>query len=78
MRIIVGLLWVLNTAQLILVVQSIFGYTIMWKGNMAELNIVSQYVYIKDSWNDWFTDALEYSQFEVSELWYHSVVFRTN
>lgn len=68
MRLIVGLLWVLNTAQLILVVQSIFDYTIMWKGNMAEINIVSPYVYIKNSSNDWFTDASEHRQFEVSEL----------
>lgn len=46
MRLIVGLLWVLDTTQLILVVQSIFDYTIMWKGNIAEVNIVSPYVYI--------------------------------
>ena len=44
MRLIVGLLWSLDTAQLILVVQSIFHYTIMWKGNLAEVNIVSPYV----------------------------------
>lgn len=46
MRLIVGLLWALDTTQLILVVQSIFDYTIMWKGNLAEVNIVSPYVTI--------------------------------
>lgn len=75
MRLIVGLLWVLDTTQLILVVQSIFDYTIMWKGNIAEVNIVSPYVYINYirrmiHWH------LESRQFEVSLLLtLHSLAF---
>lgn len=40
----VGVLWVLDTAQLVLIVQSLYNYAVLWRGDVEALGDVSKWV----------------------------------
>lgn len=40
----VGILWVLDTVQLVLVVQSLYMYAVIWRGDVNAIGGVSMYV----------------------------------